>query len=428
MKKLFVSVGLVVAGTSAVCAAGGAAMGMGDNSKNWSVSATLRGFYDDNYATSTSANKRDSFGVMIRPSVSYSLPLDNTSLGLQYTFGATWYQDRAKINDQNNAWDMSHQLAAFLDHNFSDKTALHVMNSFVISQEPELLQSGPLAVPYRTEGDNIRNHGEINFNGTLTQKFKYVLGYQNTYYDYENEGGNEFQPSLSAILDRFEHRGVGKLLLQAGPKSVLSLGYTYSQVDYTSDEPIRAVPFATSENRNNRGHAIHVGLDQNFTKDLLFSVLVGAQRTEYNDPLNDDTTTPYISAKLAYTYRPGSTFTLGYTHSRNQTDVLSPIIGGPLEGQLTTDAESSVIYASLSHRFNAKVTGILQGQWQNSEFNGGNVDGQKDTFVDISGALVYRFNPHLTGEVGYSFSQLTTDIALRDYERNRIYLGLTATY
>ena len=406
---------------------------MGDNSKNWSVSATLRGFYDDNYATSSKGiagtnDIRDSFGVTIRPSISYSLPLDNTSLGLQYTFGATWYEDRSKINTLNDAWDKSHELAGFLNHSFSDRTSLDVMNSFVISQEPELLQSGPLAVPFRTEGDNIRNHGEITFNGTLTKQFKYVLGYQNTYYDYDNSGGTAALPSLSAILDRFEHRGVGKLLWQAAPKSVLSLGYTYSQVDYTSDEPIRVIPLGLSEIRNNRGHAVHFGLDQNFSKELLLSLLVGAQRTEYSDPLNPESTSPYISANLRYTYRPGSTFTIGYTHSRSQTDVLSPILVGPNLGQLATDAESAVIYASIQHRFNAKLSGVVQAQLQNSEFNGGRVDGQKDTFVDISGSLHYRFNPHLTGEVGYSFSQLSSDILGRDYDRNRIYLGLTATY
>lgn len=444
MKKLFVSVGLVAVGTSAVCAAGGAgAMGMGDNSKNWSVSATLRGFYDDNYATSSKGiagtnEVRDSFGVTIRPSVAYSLPLDNTSLGFRYTFGATWYEDRSKVNSQNDPWDMSHEFAGFFNHNFSDKTSLDVMNSFVISQEPELLQSGPLTVPYRTEGDNIRNHGEITFNGTLTKQLKYTLGYQNTFFDYENSGGfviptvpaATVQSSLSGVLDRMEHMGLVNLNWQAAPKTVAVLGYNIGEVNYSSDETIANLSttnnvLVSSKFRDNRSHYLYAGVNQNFTKDLLLSARVGAQRIQYvNDLSTPDATTPYISLNLNYAYRPNSTLTLGLTHSRNQTDVISP----DANGRITQDQQTSVVYANLNHRFTPKLSGNISGQWQSSEFNGGLHDSKNDTYVDIGGNLRYRFNQHLTGEVGYTFSQLTSDIAGRDYDRNRIYLGLTATY
>lgn len=440
MNKLIVSVGLIAVGTSAVCAAGGvAAMGMGDNSKNWSVSATLRGFYDDNYTTSPSSTPggvRDSFGVLIRPSVAYSLPLDNTSLGLRYTFGATWYEDRSKQSSQNDPWDMSHELAAFLNHSFSERTSIDVMNSFVISQEPELLQSGPLATPYRIEGDNIRNHGEIAFNGTLTKKLKYVLGYQNTYYDYENSGGfvtpgapASVTASLSGILDRMEHQILANLRLQAAPKTVALVGYNYGQVKYSSDEVIAnlsqtVTDLVTSEFRDNRSHYLYAGIEQNFSKELTLSARLGAQMIQYvNDPASEDKTTPYINVNLTYAYRPTSTLTFGFTHSRNQTDVIAP----DANGLITQDQESTVFYGNLNHRFTPKLSGNISGQWQVSEFNGGSFDGKNDTYMDIGGNLNYRFNRHLTGEMGYTFSQLTSD-AGRGYDRNRIFLGLVATY
>ena len=36
--------------------------------KPWSVSATLRGFYDDNYSTSPRDLRRNSFGIEVSPS------------------------------------------------------------------------------------------------------------------------------------------------------------------------------------------------------------------------------------------------------------------------------------------------------------------------------------------------------------------------
>ena len=437
MKKLFVSVGLVAVGTSAVCAAGGvAAMGMGDNTKNWSVAATLRGFYDDNYATASKGTAgtndvRDSFGVTIRPSIAYSVPMDNTSFGIRYTFGATWYEDRENQNSANDPWDYSHEFAGYFNHDFNDHYSVDAMDSFVISQEPELLASGPVATPYRTEGNNIRNHAEINFNGTFTKKLQYVIGYQNTYYNYENDGGNFTNPSLSGLLDRMEQIILVNLRYQAAEKTVLVVGYNYGMVDYSSDEtialvgPTQAIP-ATSDFRNNHSHYFYGGIDQNFSKNLMGSFRAGAQIIDYyNDPQSDSQTTPYLSGNLTYAYRPSCTVTLGATHSRNQTDVVSP---DPTTGQITQDQQTTVVYLNIHHRFDSKISGNLFGQWQDSQYNGGAYDSQNDTYMDVGFNLNYRFNNHLIGEVGYTFSQLSSDIAGRDYDRNRIYVGVSATY
>lgn len=60
MKKLFVSMGLAAASVASVQltqAADGSDGANGVDSKVWSVSASLRGFYDDNYNTAPAAPK-----------------------------------------------------------------------------------------------------------------------------------------------------------------------------------------------------------------------------------------------------------------------------------------------------------------------------------------------------------------------------------
>src|SRR5262245_11716891 len=66
--------------------------------KPWSVSATLRGFYDDNYSTSPKALERDSWGFEISPSASVNLVLDQTTLGLSYVYSYRWYEDRDDLD------------------------------------------------------------------------------------------------------------------------------------------------------------------------------------------------------------------------------------------------------------------------------------------------------------------------------------------
>lgn len=435
MKKIFVSVGVVALGAAAVHASdAGLAMG-GDNSKPWSVGASLRGFYDDNYTTSPNDTKRDSFGLTASPYIAYKLPLDQTTLGFRYTYGASWYQDRADLNSENNAWDQSHEFELLLNHSFNERFTLDVTDSFVIAQEPALLND--VALPYRTEGNNIRNHGEITLNGTLTRQLSFVVGYQNSFYDYDNEGSgvpatDAFDPSLSGLLDRVEHEALFNLRWQALPRTVLVGGYNYKQVDYTSDEvvapTILPVTYLDSKTRNSRSHIFYGGVDQNFTKELTLSLRLGAEMVEkYNAPAgdpNDEATSPWGTIGLTYNYAAGSSVQIGFTHKRNQTDVVQP----DALGYITSDQQTSVIYGNINHRFTPKLSGRLSLQWQDSQFFGGANDGISENFLYGGVSCAYRFSQYLTGDLGYDFSQLTSDISGRDYDRNRIYLGVTAAY
>ena len=440
MKKIFASIGVVALGAASVQAnsAAGLASG-GDNAKFYSVQATLRGFYDDNYATSSDASgdKHGSFGFSVIPSIAFKFPMDQTTLGFRYTYSANWYEDRSRLSSTNNAWDQSHEFEAMLSHSFNERFSVDVMDSFVVSQEPGLIDaSGVTTFPYRTDSDNIRNHGEINFNGTLTRQLSFVLGYQNTYYDYSNKGdgvdvNDALEPSLSGLLDRMEHEALVNLRWQALPRTVLIGGYNYRQVDYSSDEAVALTTsgFRYADSRNNHSHIIYGGIDQNFSKELLLTVRLGAQMLDTvnalpSDP-NKETTSPWGSLNLTYMYRPGSSLQLGFRHSRNQTDVISPVF---VNDSITVDQQTSVLYGNITHRLSPKLTGRLTGMWQNSEFFGGAVDGQSEQFFDLGVNFSYRFNNHFSGEAGYNFSHLTSDITGRDYDRNRVYLGVTAVY
>lgn len=430
MKRILVSAGVVALGVTAVHADSAAAMTMGDNTKPWSVSATLRGFYDDNYVTAPDDSKADSLGFTVSPSIAFKLPLDQTTLGLRYTYGATWYEDRASMNSDNNAWDQSHEIEALLSHSFSPRYSLDISDSFVVAQEPSLLND--IGSPYRTEGNNIRNHGEITFNGALTKQLAFVLGYQNTFYDYENSGatisaGPTVNPSLSGLLDRIEHEALVNLRWLALPKTTLVAGYNYRQVDYTSDELVAFTINGpqTSETRNNRSHIVYGGFDQNFSRSLALLVRGGVQMSDYyNDPLADQETSPWANLSLRYNYLPGSNFQLGVYHRRNQTDVVTP----DASGRITSDQESTVVFANVDHRFTPKLSGRVNVQWQDSEFFGGLYDGISDKFWNAGASLTYQFNNHLSGSAGYTFSTLDSDIDGRGYDRNYVFVGVTAWY
>jgi hypothetical protein len=430
MKKLFVSVGLIAAGTAGLQAAYAPDMGPMTASKVWAATGTLRGFYDDNYQTSSDAN--GSFGFEVSPQLSFNLALQQTELGARYTFGAYYYEERDHLGQ--DPWDYTHQFDLWLDHAFTERWQARATDSFVVGQEPELVDPGT-SLTTRTEGNNIRNTAHLSLNTVWTRLFSTQLGYGNTFYDYENSGTTEATlategASLAGTMNRMEQSVSLDLQWIVAPETLFFVGGMFGWVDYTGDEPIAQNPntlqFYNSDSRNSRSYFAYVGLERSMLSNLSFNGRVGFQYTDnFNDPSGNDTSlNPYADLSLIYTYLPGSYAQFGFTQTQNatdQTDVNS-------SGHIAMFTDSSTVYASLNHKITPKLMGTAIARWQHSIYSGGPYDGDADDYFNLGLNFSYSFNPHFSAEAGYNFDNLQSDVPGNDYTRNRVYLGVSATY
>jgi hypothetical protein len=421
MKNVMASAGLLALGAVGVESAH--AQFLAGAEKPWSVAGTLRGFYDDNYNTAPDGpNRRDSFGFELRPSAALNLANEQTSLTLSYVYSLRYFDDRTK-----NKADHSHDFELLLTHNFSERYSLDLSDSFVIAQEPELIDRVN-SNPTRSNGNNIRNNGAINFHAQITPLFGLVVGYANTLYDYEQTGVGSF----SSSLDRYEHLVTLDTRWQILEDTVGILGYQFTAVDHTSNFALNPAsifgPALSPSVRNIYAHSGYVGAEHTFRRDLSASVKVGGQYIDnYNNPAAKNRLTPWADASLNYIYTEGGTLTLGFHHSVNQTDVT--FAGGPTSLQnLTQNQESSTLYGSIVQKITPKLTGTLTGQFQNSTFEAGAAGGHTDRFYLVGLNLAYQFTHYLSAELGYNYDDLTSDLGGRAYDRNRVYLGVTASY
>ncbi|HXR48799.1 MAG TPA: outer membrane beta-barrel protein [Candidatus Limnocylindrales bacterium] len=427
MRKFFVCAGLALAGTTGLQAAYAPDLNQMETAKLWSVSGTLRGFYDDNYNTAPSGSptKRDSFGFELSPSLSLNVPLQQTELGLKYTYGLYYYQDREQINGR--PIDQTHQLDLWVDHAFTERWQAKVMDTLAVGQEPQLVNGGTL---YRTEGNNIHNMGAITLDTQWTRLLGTELSYQNDLYDYQNSGGNFLNPSYAGLLNRLEHNIALNVNWRLQPTLLAFIGYQFGLINYTGNEQIGFTllgPYS-SENRDNWSQYGYVGAQYTPLDNLTLSAQAGIQYADYYNPQAGAPATDQLSpfAKLSgtYTYLPGSYVQVGFTQTRNATSVIA-ITGNTA----TLDQESSVVYAALNHQITPRLTGNITGQIQYSSFNGGAVNNQSQTWYSVGLNLAYSITPHVSAEIGYNYDDLTS-IALYapGYERNRVYLGVTGTY
>jgi hypothetical protein len=439
MKRIYASLGLAAIGAVGIQNAYGQST---DATRSWGVSASLRGFYDDNVNTaSVKANQVDSFGFEVSPSLSFALPLEQTSIAASYTYAYKWYEK--KINDRNDRDDNTHTFAAQLRHAFSDRLALSLQDSFVIGQEPDMLRVGNSALGTfeRIPGNNIRNSGSIVFNAQITRPFGIEVGYANALFDYEDErysvvnffGNPVFvSTSRSGLLDRMEHAAHVDGRWQLQPETVGIIGYQFATVQFTQNQPIGVMSgtpnvLVYSRDLESYSHYVYVGLEHSFRRDLTGNIRAGVRYTDYyNSPDSETSLSPYFQGSLRWTYAKESYLDLGVSHDRSATDQFT--VAGD---SISHDADSTVAYLSLTHRIAPSLFGSVIGNFQYSSFNGGLYDQDSERYYGFGVNLEYRFNQHVSANVGYNYDKLDSDVVIpsrRDFDRNRVYIGATFAY
>lgn len=439
MKQVFTSAGIMALGAVSLYAYD-PEMTRQHSGRPWTVAASVRGFYDDNVSTSPSKTKEDSFGVSVSPSAHLNLPFEQTFVSLGYIYTLNWYQDR----DPNDI-DQSHEFNARLRHQFSPRQEISVNESFVWTSEPTVAERfGIITSPTRTrtKSDILHNRGAIDYMAGLSQRVGLGIGYNNDWYDYEQEG----MGSRSALLDRIEHLIHVDARYQFNPSMVGLVGYSFRLNTYTGDEEIfsdaekaalskdprlASLPAAEfsrilhqmSDVRDSYSHYGYVGGDFDITAKLRASARVGGQFTHYSE-IDESSANPYADASLTYVFVPRSSVTVGVRHDRNATDIAS----ADGKGSPTLDAESTVAYVNLIHQITSKLSGSLLGQYQTSEFNDGANDGHSEDLYLVGVNFSYSFTRHFSADAGYNHDFLSSDVRGRDYHRNRVYLGVRATY
>ena len=412
MKKIITTAGLAALGAASLNAADGSGLSRIEASKVWTASVTLRGFYDDNITTAPNSVRQDSFGFEVRPSIALNFPLDQTFIGLSYTYDLRYYFDRPSKHD-----DQSHEVLLKLNHTFNERYAVQSTHNFSIFQEPSITDG---TTPLRASGNNIHYRGTLDFSGQLTEKFGVNIGYANNYWDYEQSGVG----SYSALLDRDEHLAHIDLRWTVDPTLVGLIGYQFGYDDYAGNGDMFAGG-PTSKDKNNYSHYVYVGADYKRTSKLSISPRIGAQYTDYTKETSQNAWTPYVDNSVTYTYLPGCSLQAGVRHTLIATDQVNPNASG---SNFTLDQEATTFYLAVNHKLTAQVTGNLLLQYQNATFNGGTDNGETDNTYMVGVNFDYKIDEHLAAEVGYNFDTLVTDVNDRGYHRNRVYIGLRATY
>ena len=401
MKNKIVTLGVAALGVAAAQAA--------DAGKVWEVTASLRGFYDDNYTTSPEALAEESWGIEVSPGISLTIG-EGTDMELSagYAFGMRYYEDRESDNE-----DYGHDLGISLNKAFSDTSSLQLSNGLVVAQEPEVLNGG---TPLRREGDNLRNTFSAKYRRDLSGSIEVDVGYGNSIYDFEEEW-------YAALLDR-SYNQANLDLIYVTPQTEYYVGYKFSSTDFDGNAlQVPGLDF-NPEARNNHAHYGYVGARHLVDKNLLANLEAGVQNVDFYDfdlmPgfIPEDETSPYVNAVMKWGYAEGSELVAGVSLARSATDLQA------------ADQETTSVYAQLVHKVSARIHGTLTGRFQDSEISGGGgkLDGKEESLLLLGASLTYAVADNIWTELAYNYDELDSDIQDRSFERNYVSVSIGTSF
>ena len=168
--------------------------------------------------------------------------------------------------------------------------------------------------------------------------------------------------------------------------------------------------------------------------DLTGSFQAGGRYTDYyNNPAGQNDFSPYATGSLQYTYLPESYLRFGTTYDYTSTYTF----GVNNAGDLTLNGQSYDVFAALHHRITPKLFGTVNLEFVNETYYGGSYDNKNTQYYLVGLNLEYRFTPNFSAELGYNYDLAKSEYDTvasgaagysYDYDRNRVYIGVTATY
>lgn len=295
---------------------------------------------------------------------------------------------------------------------------------------PRLTLGTTLLFDYLTE-PNFDNPGGLNSrNGNYfyttdnffvtyawSQRFSTKTSYTLEVYKYDEQ-------SVGLFSDRFSQTFANEFQFQMVPTTKLIAEYRYGIISYTNngDIIIPATLFTPAVRLENDSmtHFVLGGIDHTFNPRFSGSLRGGAQFRSYDS--DGDRTGPYFEG------------TLNYAAGRRTT--VSWITRYGLEEPEVPGAQSRTTFRTGLHTkfdFTSRISSTMDAYYVHDDYHNPSTGTAviapftDDTF-DIGFSLRYAINSLIAVQAGYHYTDITSDVAAREYSRNRFSGGVSFTF
>jgi Putative beta-barrel porin 2 len=384
------------------------------------VSVSVRGGYDDNITTAN-FNRQESGFTNGDIAVTYDFGSPRTQLSLQTGGGATYYWDHPTNSFNDQDYDVNAYVAFSLRHKASARLIFDITAYATYQTEPDFT----LALGLNRRSDNYF-YTQDKFSTTYlwTPRFSTTTSYTFDTIQYDDD-------SVGLFEDRFENTFGNEFKFLLWPTTTLVAEYRFMLVNYDHEgDPIGPTvtlanghKFTPMLDRDSTTHFVLGGFDHNFSPRFSASVRGGAEFRDYDDSATiGDETSPYFEATLNYALGKDTSVSWTGRYGIEEGDVL-----------LNPSRDTFRTGLRVKHDFTARISGNLGAYYEHDDYDSVTSQGiSSPSFTeeafDAALTLRYAVNRFFAVEGGYNHTEVWSDLAFREYSRNRYWAGLNFSF
>ena len=372
----------------------------------WSLGANA--IFDDNVAAGSSTDSDSSMAVMPNLGVSFTSNTPQTTWDVYGKLGLIYYFD-APESLSDDTYSQSRLNASF-SHSFTERLKFISRNYVANELEPDYSYGSASA---RTGNENFTwmTDNSVGFRWTERIGTYTGLRFSGLRVDTEEAINNNDRTTIEAY-EQFRY--------QLSPQSVLTSEYRYAQTDGSD--------FAS----DSTDQYFLVGVDHRFSPNTIGIFKTGAQLRDVDK--GDGGLGPYL--EIALQSQINQQFRLGaytrYGAEFNDTVLLLDDVYYDYEDRSTLRVGGNGRY-TVSKDLSLLAGGdfIFSNYMDGRDVNTSNTYGPDKYETSLNGyvGLSYKLTDYLFGNFYYTYTQTFTDISNeREYDRNRISLGLSAEF
>lgn len=411
MKRSFLS---TLAAASAIGAAQASLYHIQDEAQEsiplkWTAGVNLT--WDDNVNPTATGIGANDDAVSVNPFVGLSFVsiTPQTTLDVYARVGAIYYFDEPAALGSEDIYGQA-RAGVNLTHRFSERLRFSSRNHVSYELEPDYSYGYATS---RQVGEYLYWQTDNSVGYRWTERLGTYTGFTLSGLDYDSSVPN---------ADRFTWTVYNQFRYQLTEQTVLTADYRYSE---TSGDGL------ASDSTN---HYLLGGVEHRFTPNTIMIARIGAQFREVDDVGADETTDPY--AELAFNTRVNEQFMVRsfLRYGIEDYDTVVNVFPGPL---VEFDSRQTLRIGVTGEYELSQALTIFGGvDYITTDYEDGrsavtSVPVAASASEDIINAYVgvsMKFTENLYGNVSYNYTDSSSDLPNRSYDRNRVNLGVRAEF
>lgn len=351
------------------------------------VTVDVRGGYDDNVFTET--NGHGSGFTETGLELSWQPGDSRTKVDLKAAVAGTYYYDRP-----GDDFDFSAHLGLKLTHRATPRLSFDATVYLSYQAEPTFAVN---AGPTRRSGNYFYSADKFSVTYLWAPRFATSTSYSLGTVQYDSN-------SIGSFANRVEHTFGEEFRFLWQPTTTLAGEYRFEVINYDN------IP------RDSATHFVLAGFDHAFSPRLNLTARGGGEFRSYDN--GPDRSSPYFESSLTYAVAQRTTASWTNRYSIEEPDL--PNV--PTRKTFRTGLQ-------LKHGFMQRITVSAAAYYEHdeneevNELNSFTPAFSEDGF-DLAASVRYAITRAFVAEIGYSHTEVFSELDLRGYSRNRFFGGV----